>query len=178
MNPVVLGLALFFVFGGLGVKAVIDSSVPTTYDAYFKKYGSEFKVDWLWLKRICMIESSMGRAKSVAHGLKNPSDIEGSKSSDGLSWGVMQFTLATARDMDPNATVEKLNNPEYSIRLAAKYVAFLKTRFPSTDSRYVEWVIKSYNQGPGNSAKERAGTSPGYAAQYWSKYSNYSQKIA
>ncbi len=153
------------------------SGLPTTYDHLFKQYGSQYKVDWKMLKRICMIESSLGRAKSVAHGLKNPTDVEGSKSYDGKSWGIMQVTLTTARDFDPTATEEKLNNPAYSVEIACKYLAWVQGRFPVTESRYEEWVVKSYNQGVGNSAKERAGTSQGFAHDYWAKYKKYKEQI-
>jgi membrane-bound lytic murein transglycosylase MltF len=110
-------------------------------------------------------------------GSKNPNDVEASKSSDGKSWGLMQVTLKTAQWLDPKATVAKLNNPEYSIDLAAKYLKFLFDYFPQVDSRRIEWVVKSYNQGQGNSANERAGKSQGFAHAYWAKYLKLTSEV-
>lgn len=178
MNPVILGAILFLVFGGLGVKTVIDNTtIPTTYDKLFMQYGAQFAVNWKWLKRICMIESSMGRNARVKVGLANPYDIEGSKSTDGKSWGIMQLRPSTARDFDPAANEVKLNNPEYSIKIAAMYVSWLKGRFPQTDPRLEEWIIKAYNQGVGNTANERAGKTAGFAGEYWAKYKRFTQQI-
>jgi hypothetical protein len=126
---------------------------------------------WMILKSIALNESDLGRAKSVARGMLVPSDIEGSKSSDGKSWGLMQVTIKTAKsELDPNATEEKLNNPEYSIRLGAKYVAKLQKSFSTLELRYLEWVVKSYNQGPGNTLKEKSGQVSGYAKEYWERF--------
>lgn len=149
----------------------------TKYDALFQKYGAMNNVPWQYLKAIAMNESSLGTAKSVAVGLTNPYDIEGSKSYDGLSWGLMQVTIKTARGLDPAATEIKLNDPEYSIKLAAKYVGQLQKMFSTVEPRYVEWVIKSYNQGPGNSKKERAGTSQGFAQEYWDRWQRNYERV-
>ncbi len=166
-------------FAKKGVDAVSDSvnGYPTNYDSLFQLHGKRFGVDWKLLKRIAIIESNLGRAKSVAHGLRNPSDVEGSKSSDGKSWGLMQVTLPTAQWLDKSATVEKLNDPNFSVYLAAKFFEYLQDYFPKTDARYWEWVVKSYNQGQGNTAKERAGTSTGFAHAYWAKYLKLSQEF-
>lgn len=178
MNPVVLGIVLFFIFGGIGVKTVIDSSIPTTYDLLFQKYGALYAVNWKLLKRICFIESSIGRHERVKRGLENPYDIEGSKSEDGKSWGIMQLRPSTAQDFDKSADPIKLNNPEYSVKIAAQFVAWIQNRFPSSDPRFEEWVVKSYNQGAGGTANERAGKTAGAAGPYWKKYLDASQKIA
>lgn len=173
--PIVLIGILLLLAGGTVVA--VNMNIPSTYDTHFKKYGSKHGVNWLLLKRIAMIESKIGTHSTVARGLKNPSYFEGSKSTDGKSWGIMQVTLTTAKWLDGSATVEKLNNADYSIDLGAKYLAYLQGLFPKSDSRYWEWVVKSYNQGPGNTAKERAGTSKGFAHDYWAKYQKYSQQI-
>lgn len=146
------------------------------FDSLFKKYGTKYSVPWTWLKAIALNESSLGSNKSVARGLATPTDVEGSKSSDGKSWGLMQVTLTTARDLDPSATEVKLNNPEYSIDLAAKFLSRLQSQFPKVDSRYREWVIKSYNQGPGNTKKEIA-TGKGYAQEYWERFTRNLTKV-
>jgi membrane-bound lytic murein transglycosylase MltF len=141
------------------------------YDELFKKYGNRDGVSWMWLKAIALNESSLGLAKSVIRGFENPNDIEGSKSSDGKSWGLMQMTLPTAGDYDSSVTPMKLNNPEYSIDLASKFVKSLMSQFSKSDTRYLEWVIKSYNQGAGNTIKEKTGKiAKGYADEYWSKF--------
>lgn len=142
----------------------------TRFDESFKRFASLFNIDWLVLKAICMNESSLGLHKSVALGLIHPTDIEGSKSDDGKSWGLMQFTIPTARDFDKSVTEEKLNNADYSIRLGAQFVAWLYARFPVTDPRRTEWVIKSYNQGIGNTNKEKNGLIAGYAQEYFERF--------
>lgn len=148
------------------------------FDPLFRDAGKRYGVDPKWLKAICMNESSLGAAKSVALGLREPGNIEGSKSTDGKSWGIMQVTLTTARGMDPAATEKKLNDPAYSVDLAARYVADLKRRFATSDPRYLEWVIKSYNQGPGNTAKEKnQQIVKGYADEYWERFQRNLKKI-
>jgi len=159
------------------VDAVQAQDNWTKFDQWFKEYGARYGVDWQWLKAIAMNESSLGTAKSVALGMKNPYDIEGSKSYDGLSWGLMQVTIKTARGLDPFATEVKLNDPKYSIDLAAKYLSQLQKMFSPVDSRYIEWVIKSYNQGPGNSKKERDGKSQGFAQEYWERWQRNLERV-
>lgn len=149
----------------------------TKFDALFQKYAREFNVDWRYLKAIAMNESSLGSVASVARGLAMPGDVEGSKSQDSKSWGLMQVTLGTAKDYDSSATAEKLNNPDYSIRLAARYLAYLQGRFNMLEVRWLEWVIKSYNQGPGNTDKERRGLIQGYAEEYWSRFQRNLERV-
>lgn len=149
----------------------------TQYDSLFKRYGSEYNIDWQWLKAICLNESNLGKAKSVVIGLENPNDVENSKSSDGKSWGLMQVTVTTAKDFDLAATPEKLNNPDYSVKIACKYLAWVKRQFNSLDSRFLESVIKSYNQGVGNTKKEMAKKSPGYAQAYWEKFQKNLERV-
>lgn len=150
----------------------------TRWDADFKLAARVHNVPWTWLKAIAMNESSLGSAKSVAWGLQFPNDIEKSKSTDGKSWGLMQVTLSTAKGLDASATEAKLNDPKYSINLGAKYIAQMSKRYPTMELRYVEWVIKSYNQGPGNTDKERSGLiSKGYADEYWERFKRNLQKV-
>jgi soluble lytic murein transglycosylase-like protein len=160
------------------VDAVSAQENWTKFDALFKLYGAQFGVPWEYLKAIALNESSLGTANSVALGIRNPYDIEGSKSYDGLSWGLMQVTIKTARGLDPAATEVKLNNPEYSIKLAAKYIGQLQKMFSTVDQRYLEWVIKSYNQGPGNSKKERDGKSEGFAQEYWDRFQRNLERVS
>ncbi len=144
--------------------------VWTKYDKLFKKYGMESGVSWMWLKAIAINESSLGTHASVRNGIANPLNAAGSASHDGKSWGLMQVTLSTAKMLDMLATPEKLNNPEYSIELAAEYLSQLGKFFDPKDMRFVQYVVKSYNQGPGNTKKEIAGKIMGYAEDYWKKF--------
>lgn len=146
------------------------------FDTIFQKYAAVYDVPWTWLKAIALNESSLGSAASVDEGLRNPANVIGSKSADGLSWGLMQVTIKTAKGLDPQATEIKLNNPDYSIQLAAKYLSQLSTQFSKLDLRYTEWVIKSYNQGPGNTRKEIA-TGKGYANEYWERFQRNLKKV-
>lgn len=149
------------------------------FDALFEKYGLKYQVPSSWLKAIALNESSLGKAKSVALGLREPNNIEGSKSSDGLSWGLMQVTLTTARALDPMATQAKLNNPEYSIDLGARVVrdnmVAVAKFLPKSDPRYIEFVIKAYNEGPNHAKNEYLGkpSNPKWQAhvqEYWSRF--------
>jgi len=148
----------------------MDPEAWTRFDSLFKKYGEMYGVEWRWLKAFALVESDLGRHPSVRHGILHPSDVLKSQSSDGLSWGLMQVTVRTARDLDPNATAEKLNDPEYSINLAARYIKQIKRHFARLDPRFLEWVVKSYNQGPGRTQKEMAQISAGFADNYWAKW--------
>lgn len=154
------------------VEDTVETYLPkwNKFDSLFQSAGLLYGVEWEWLKAFALNESSLGDAPSVKRGLENPNDVEGSKSSDGLSWGLMQVTLKTARTMDPSATSQKLNDPAYSVDLSARYIAQLMRMFSTLDDRYVEWVVKSYNQGPGNTKKEMVGTIEGYANEYWARW--------
>lgn len=173
---------MLYLIGSLSILAIIFLANKTesiggsmVYDDLFKKYANIYGLDWKMLKAIAIVESDQGRDGSVKRGLENPSDIEGSKSRDGLSWGLMQVTLTTARDYDSAASAQKLNNPEYSVRIASQHLARLKKIFSATDPRFNEWVVKSYNQGQGNTLKEMKSTSTtSYQAarNYWLKYMN------
>jgi len=165
MNPILLialGIVGFYSATAYGSEKKVDNTNEwTRFDELFHRFGIQYGIEWKWLKAICIVESNLGRAKSVARGLASPSDVEGSKSSDGKSWGIMQVTLTTGRDLDPACSVEKLNSPEYSVRLAALYLSQLLRRF-SGDQKL---TIMSYNQGPGNTAKGKT-----YAAGYYDKF--------
>lgn len=128
-----------------GVMAVTGDASFTQWDGLFQKYGSQYQVPWRWLKAICMNESSLGQAKSVLVGLKTPTDADGSKSSDGLSWGLMQVTLATANGLAGPVTPAYLNDPDNSVNLGARLVKQLIDRFGISDRQS---VIRAYNGGP------------------------------
>lgn len=172
MILLVVGGVLYLMNQKNGVKTVYD------LDSLFKKYAAQYGLDWLMLKAICANESSLGTHPSVVRGMNTPYDVEGSKSSDGKSWGIMQLTIPTAQDFDQSATAVKLNNAEYSVKLAAQFIAWLTLRFKKTDPRFNEWVVKSYNQGAGNTNKEIAGTSKGFAGEYWERYQRNYKKFS
>lgn len=172
-------VALGFIFFSVSALAknkiedeiTVRSDSFRQYDSLFKRYGSRWGVDWKWLKAIAMNESSLGEARSVKRGIENPNDIEGSKSSDGKSWGLMQMTLPTLHDFDPDGTAADLNDPEYSVDHAAQFMRWVMRQFNSSDARFEEWCVKSYNQGVGNTRKEIRGEINGYAQSYWERYS-------
>lgn len=144
------------------------------YDDLFKRYAAVNAIDWRWLKVFAEVESTTGKHPRVARGLAFPEDVEGSKSEDGLSWGLMQMTVVTARDFDKTATPQKLNNPEFTIKLAAQFVASLKRQFGSVPRD----VAMAYNQGAGNQKRfiqlEKEGkllvTQYPAARNYWKKW--------
>jgi len=143
---VIWGAAIAFLIalGAFMGKGSVDSDW-TKYDPLFVRYGAAYSVPWQWLKAIAIVESNLGKAPSVARGLEKPSDVAGSTSSDGKSWGLMQLTLPTARQFESATTEIGLNNPDTSVRLAAKYLHWVMQNY-FTDQ---ENVIRSYNGGPG-----------------------------
>lgn len=122
------------------------------FDGFFRQASANYGVPFARLKAIAIIESSLG---------SDPRVKAGGVSSDGLSWGLMQFTLPTARDFDSSATPEKLNSAEYSIDLAGQLLRSLDKQFPNDERK----IVMSYNQGAGNT---RAGKQ--YASGYYTKF--------
>lgn len=122
------------------------------FDQAFKQEGANYGIDWNWLKAIAIIESTLGQNKSVE---------AGGVSTDGKSYGLMQFTLPTAQWLRKGTSVADLNNPDISIKLAAQYLNYLKT-IAGFDERK---IIMSYNQGQGNTLKGKE-----YAADYYKKF--------
>lgn len=181
---------MLFVYGALGVIAIIsifqkDTIVKSVevrldswnaFDRLYKLSADKYGLPWEYVKAIALNESNNGLEKSVRRGLENPSDIEGSKSSDGKSWGLMQVTLTTAKDMDPSATVEKLNNAAYSIDLGARYLSKMMARYRG-ELRQLEYAVKAYNQGPGNTDKEVAGRISGYAQTYYERFARNLERV-
>jgi len=118
------------------------------WDSLIKRYAVEYNIPWEWVKAIMINESNLGKASSVKRGLENPLDIEGSKSSDGKSWGLMQLTLPTARMFESAVTEAGLNDPETSVRIACKYIAWLMARNYGGFAQQA-FVVRAYNGGPG-----------------------------
>ena len=122
------------------------------YDGLFRIAAAKYGVPFAWLKGIAIVESALGT---------DPRVLSGGVSGDGLSWGLMQFTLPTARDFDSTATPVKLNDAAYSIDLAGQFLKSLSDQFPGDERK----TIMSYNQGAGNT---RAGKQ--YASGYYTKF--------
>jgi membrane-bound lytic murein transglycosylase MltF len=180
---IIEGVALYLLFKNAKTAneqgtMTLENDAWTKYDSLFQKYAAINGLDWKDLKAVAMNESSLGAAESVAIGLDDPANVVESASYDKKSWGLMQVTLTTARDLDSSATAQKLNNPEYSISLAARYFARLSKYFSASDARYKEWLIKSYNQGPGNTQKEISGLTSGYANEYWARFQRNRAQVA
>lgn len=111
---------------------------------------------WEALKAIALNESDLGR---------DPYAQPGVWSRDGKSRGLMQLILPTANDFEA-VTPDDLDNPEISIRIAAKFFAQNWRRFRPS----LEYTIKAYNQGGGATAKEMRGEIAGHAAEYWNRF--------
>lgn len=178
-----LGVLGFLAFFKDPIEEVIEVSLtdrPKTFDPIFKKYANIYGIPWQWLAAIAENESSTARAPSVKRGLASPNDIENSKSSDGKSWGLMQVTIKTAKALDPAATEAKLNDPDYSVKLAAMLIKQDSAQFSKLDVRYMEWVIKSYNQGAPNTKKEMSGWRgpwTDHVQQYWERFQRNLSKV-
>lgn len=112
------------------------------YDATFKYFANIYKIDWKWLKAIALNESSLGTNSLVARG---------AVSTDGKSYGLMQLTFPTAKDMNQGKAVtpDDLNDPEKSINWGAKYISWL---YDYCDEE-LDLAIQAYNCGPGNIKK-------------------------
>lgn len=176
---------LAWIFGALGIGVFFMSkeasasenhngnNVPSIYDNEFKRVAALYSLDWRLIKTISYNESTIGKNSRVARGIASPSDIAGSTSSDGKSWGLMQMTIPTARQFDPGATEIKLNNPEYSINLGAKFLKYLKGKFPNDRD-----TVMAYNHGEGNQKRFMELVSQGKlkkteflaGQEYWAKY--------
>ena len=119
---------LFLVFASreaLSEALVNGSGLYERWLPLVRKYAAIYGVPWRWVFAVMLNESNLGMAPSVARGILFPSDIEGSKSSDGKSWGLMQLTLGTARIHDAGVTEAKLNDPDTSIKLGVAELARL-----------------------------------------------------
>lgn len=149
---------------------------------WFYKLDSEFKkaemihgVDWKLLKAIGLTESALGQNSLVK---------AGKVSYDGLSWGLMQFTMTTARDFDSQVTVEKLKDDKYSINLVGKYFAMLKKLFPDSLNQ-TRNIVMSYNHGQGNQKRfvelEKSGklkvTDFPQGRDYWNKFQKNYKRV-
>lgn len=160
-------VAVLLTSRGNDLMDAINPMLPSwnRYDARFKYHASQNGLPndaWKWLKAIGIGESNLG---------DHPLVIAKTWSSDGLSRGLMQLVVPTANDYEkwfPADVVNKnkpafsreaydtvagfIDDPEVSIRVAAKHFARLYRKFNGV----LEHAVKAYNQGEGNMAKEIA----------------------
>ena len=175
--PMLIGVTMLILFAAWqtgGLTAISDEIevqlIPddefTRWDTLFHSASKAHGVPWRWIKAVCWVESDLGRAASVKRGLEFPDDVEGSKSSDGKSWGLMQVTLPTANDVRPGTTVSMLNNPVISIDCGSRVLARNMRHFPKDPVS----VFRAYNGGLGfNSTVAGKRDTPAYAAKVISK---------
>lgn len=140
----VLVFGAFLKGGSVGTEAMFKNPF-NEWDDLIRKYSKQFDVPFRYIKAIMLNESNLGRAPSVVRGLENPEDIEASKSSDGKSWGLMQLTLPTARMFESAIMPAGLNDPEVSVRIGTKYLAWIIARKGLDEEK----VSRSYNGGTG-----------------------------
>lgn len=132
------------------VPALCKSEAWNRYDALFRKYASLNGINWHWLKAFACQESRLATDSRTK---------VGAVSGDGKSWGLMQITLPTALALGSGPIVgTALNDPELSIKLAAKLVAELNRTFPGD----LHKMCISYNQGATNTRNGKDYTGP-----YW-----------
>lgn len=118
---------------------------PGSFDGLYQQYGDQYGVPFTWMKAFALVESSDGQASSVQTGLADPNDVEGSKSSDGESWGLFQLTIPTASSLaGRTVTPQELNDPAFSTKLGAMLLSQLISRYGMN----LEEVARDYNGGP------------------------------
>ena len=174
MNPILGLLGLFGIVSYAAKKAANNDEKPTkksdlgtqndpffAYDSLFQSAACRYGVPVRWIKAFCSTESSLGRNPRVARGIQNPTDVEGSKSTDAKSWGIMQVVLKTANFYQPGVTAADLNDPETSVEIAAQLIADFMKRFPGQRQK----IVISYNQGETATAKGKD-----YTGNYYAKW--------
>lgn len=91
-------------------------------------YGKQYNIDPVWLLAMMKTESNFNANATSSHGAR----------------GVMQILPATGQAMGVSDS-SQLYNPEISVRYAAKYLDYLRSRFGS-----LQMATIAYNQGEGN----------------------------
>lgn len=106
----------------------------------------------------------------------NPRAYKAEPAINDASYGLTQLLLSTAFKMDPNATPEKLYDPNYNISLGATYMAKNIARYPGD----LQSAIAAYNAGSAyRDANGKFVSKSGNDVQYYvdkvmSNYSMYS----
>lgn len=168
MNVVAIFLGLGFL--AVGAKKLYDIREAKNdrerfffYDELFKKYASQENFDWKWLKAIAKQESDLGMDKRV---------LSGQVSGDGLSYGLMQIAegVGSAKEIQIKGYggIEKLNNPEYSVMIAAKLIGYLNRKYLGDKDK----VFLAYNQGEKNTDNNKD-----FTVNYSQDRVSYKEKI-
>ncbi|MCP3663865.1 MAG: transporter substrate-binding domain-containing protein [Gammaproteobacteria bacterium] len=109
--------------------------------ALFRKYGGEYKLDWLMLAAQGFQESRLNQSKRSPAG----------------AIGVMQILKSTAADK--NVAISSIDKLENNIHAGAKYMAFLRSRYFSNEmisqEDQVYFAMAAYNAGPAKVARMR-----------------------
>jgi hypothetical protein len=139
-----------------------------------------------------------GIHRRVLQGYRKPDDVIGSRSEDELSFGVFQLRPEVAADRDTSLfvgskngsvfyqqfltakdkrpfieTVKKLNNIDYSTRLACLHIKWVQLYLKNNGVAITEeTVAKSYNQGAPYTVLVVKQNRPDRAAGYWQKFLN------
>ena len=90
----------------------------------------------------------------------------------------MQVTLSTGADFDDSISPQKLNDPEYSIKLGAQVLASKMKYFSRANPRFLEYIIKAYNEGQGHVLKVIAGTEEDGSVEYWARFQRNLARVA
>lgn len=118
-----------------GDVACADTSA---YNEAITEAAARYGVSPERIKAIISVESS-GRPTAQS------TDNDG-----GHSYGLMQMRLETARGLDPGATIEKLRDPAYNIRLGTQYYKQLRDKYASqanTEYSADDLASAAYNGG-------------------------------
>jgi membrane-bound lytic murein transglycosylase MltF len=120
--------------------------------AYFRKYGSQYNLDWMLM---------------AAQGYQESRLDQQAKSQVGAI-GVMQVMPATAKDLK----VGDVTNVEANIHAGVKYIRFMIDRYyedePMDDLNKALFAFAAYNCGPGRTRQlRREATARGLDANVW-----------
>jgi membrane-bound lytic murein transglycosylase MltF len=101
---------------------------------FFKKYGKQYKFDWLMIAALAYQESRIDQSKRSPVG----------------AIGVMQVLPSTAKDK--NINIPGIEQKEDNIHAGVKYLRFLRDRYfedqPMDDLNKMLFSFASYNAGP------------------------------
>lgn len=119
---------------------ILGPGLISPYDAYFKKYGKEFGLDWRLVAAVAYQESSFDN--------------------EGESWagavGIMGLMPSTAASLGVQG--DDIYDPEMNIKVGAQYLARLITAFSSVDdyTERTKMALAAYNGGIGHIYDARA----------------------
>jgi membrane-bound lytic murein transglycosylase MltF len=112
-------------------------------EGLFKKYGEQYRVDWIMLAALAYQESRLDQS------LRSPAG----------AIGVMQLLPSTAAD--PNVAIPDIDVLAHNIHAGTKYLAFLRARYFSGEEldklNQELFSLAAYNAGPRKVAQLRRG---------------------